>query len=295
MRPVFTALEKRDSKLFDAINSSIDCLASLENQFTDIREDSIDMEVVSLNAKIAAIKAGKHSAGFACISDELRKLSSATTDYTDILTNRGNNVLQNLTSFTRKIETIQKVQQSFYKHFRENLTNIFENYNQEVEELVEHLTSAISEAESVKRPLNNIMEIIQLQDIIRQSLGHVELVLKESNIKTVSGSPNQILDELTFLEILYQLCSDLLGDIKEKISRSINTFSVNITDLRVILNKVNKNSKCIKNPPCPDKEKGKAQDTLANIVNESVGTLEVLLKNLGKSMQEKSSIDISCQ
>lgn len=281
----FIALERRDSKLFDAVNSSIDCLAALESQFTDIKEDSIDMEVVSLNAKVAALKAGKNSAGFACISDELRKLSTATTNSTDILTNRGVDVLQNLTSFTGKIEKIQNIQQSFYNHFRENLKHIFKNYNGKVEGLIEHLTSAVNEAESVKGPLNNIMEIIQLQDIIRQSLEHVELVLEESNRNTISESPRQMLDELTFIETLYQLCSDLLGDIEDKLAKSINTFSINIADLRAILNKVDENSEYEKKSP----------EQLSYIVGDSVETLEVLLENLEKSMQEKSSIPVDAE
>lgn len=281
----FIALERRDSKLFDAVNSSIDCLAALESQFTDIKEDSIDMEVVSLNAKVAALKAGKNSAGFACISDELRKLSTATTNSTDILTNRGVDVLQNLTSFTGKIEKIQNIQQSFYNHFRENLKHIFKNYNGKVEGLIEHLTSAVNEAESVKGPLKNIMEIIQLQDIIRQSLEHVELVLEESNRNTISESPRQMLDELTFIETLYQLCSDLLGDIEDKLAKSINTFSINIADLRAILNKVDENSEYEKKPP----------EQLSYIVGDSVETLEVLLENLEKSMQEKSSIPVDAE
>ena len=281
----FIALEGRDSKLFDAINNSIDCLAALESQFTDIKEDSIDMEVVSLNAKIAAVKAGKHSAGFAYISNELRKLSGMTTNSTDILTSRGDDVLQNLTSFTGKIENIQNVQQSFYNHFRENLRHIFKNYNKKVEGLIEHLSSAITEAESVKGPLINIMEIIQLQDIIRQSLEHVELVLEESDRNTVSVSPRQMLDELTFIETLYQLCSDLLGEIGEKLAKSVNTFSVNLSDLRAILNKVNRNSECVKNPP----------EQLSYIVSDSVETLEVLLENLGKSMEEKGSIPVDAE
>ena len=286
----FIALEEKDGKLFDAINSSIDCLAALENQFTDIKEDSIDMEVVSLNAKIAAIKAGKNSAGFACISNELRKLSTATTDYTDVLTRRGDDVLQYLTSFTKKIENIQYVQQSFYNNFRENLTSIFKNYNYEVEGLIEHLTSTICEAESIKGPLNNIMEIIQLQDIIRQSLEHVGLVLNESNIQTLSGSSEQVLDGLVFIKVLHQLCSDLLGDIEEKISKSINTFSVNIGNLRGILNKVNKDSAISKNLSCSNNEKDKTREELTDIVSESVETLEVLLKELKKTMQEKVGI-----
>ena len=286
----FIALEEKDSKLFDAINSSIDCLASLENQFTDIKEDSIDMEVVSLNAKIAAIKAGKNSAGFACISNELRKLSTATTDYTDVLTRRGDDVLQNLTSFTKKIENIQYVQQSFFNHFRENLTSIFKNYNYEVEGLIEHLTSTIFEAESIKGPLNKIMEIIQLQDIIRQSLEHVELVLNESNMQTLSGSPEQVLDGLVFIRVLHQLCSDLLGDIEEKISKSINTFSVSIDSLRCILNKVNKDSEISKNHSCSNNEKDQTREELTDIVSESMETLEVLLKELKKTMQEKVGI-----
>ena len=281
----FIALEGRDSKLFTAINSSIDCLAALESQFTDIKEDSIDMEVVSLNAKVAAVKAGKHSAGFAYISDELRKLSGMTTNSTDILTNRGVDVLQHLTSFTGKIENIQNIQQSFYNHFRENLKHIFKNYNGKVEGLIKHLTSTIIEAESVKGPLKNIMEIIQLQDIIRQSLEHVELVLEESNRNTIPESPRQMLDELTFIETLYQLCSDLLGDIEDKLAESINTFSINIVDLRAILNKVDENSECVKKPP----------EQLSYIVSDSVETLEVLLENLEKSMQEKSSIPVDAE
>lgn len=281
----FVALESRDSKLVAAISSSIDCLASLESQFTDIKEDSIDMEIVSLNAKVAAIKAGKHSVGFAYISDELRKLSTVSANSTDRLTNSGGDVLKNLTHFTGKIEKIQNIQQSFYNHFRENLKYIFTNYNQKVEGLIEHLTSAISEAESVKGPLNNIMEIIQLQDIIRQSLEHVELVLKESDKNTVSGSPRQMLDELTFIETLYKLCSDLLEGIGENLTESFTIFSTNIADLRAILDKVDKDSECIKTPP----------DQLSHIVSNSVESLESLLENLDKSMQEKSSIPLDAE
>ena len=291
----FVALEEKDGKLFDVISSSIDCLAILESQFTDIKEDSIDMEVVSLNAKIAAIKAGKNSAGFACISNELKKLSTATTDYTDVLSRRGDDVLQNLTFFTKKIEYIQNVQQSFYNHFRENLTGIFKNYNYEVEGLIEHLTSTICEAESIKGPLNNIMEIIQLQDIIRQSLEHVELVLNESNMPASSDSPEQILDELVFIKILHQLCSDLLGDIEEMISKSINTFSENISNLRDILNKVNKDSGISKNLSCSNDGKDETREELTDIVSESVETLDALIKDLKKTMQKKSSIPVDAK
>ena len=281
----FIALEKRDSKLFDTINSSIDYLASLESQFIDIKEDSIDMEIVSLNAKVAAIKAGKHSAGFVCISDELRKLSCVTTNSTDILTNHGDEVLQNLKSFTGKIAKIQDAQQSFYNHFRENLRNIFRTHNKKVEGLIEHLGSAITEAESVKVPLNNIMEIIQLQDIIRQSLEHVELVLEESDRNTIPESPNQVLDELTFVETIHQLCGNLLVDIGEKLTESINTFSANLSDIRAILNKVDKNSQCVQPPP----------EQLSHSVCNSVETLEGLLENLEKSMEEKSSIPVDAE
>lgn len=277
----FIALEGRDSKLFASINNSIDSLKTLERQFTDIKEDSIDMGIVSLNAKVAAIKAGKHSTGFAYISDELRKLSAATANSTDNLAEHGNNVLQILISFTKKIENIQHIQQKFYNHFREKLEQIFKSYNQKVEGLIEHLSSTITEAESVKKPLNNIMEIIQLQDIIRQSLGHVELVLKESDTNTAAESPDQILNELSFIEILYQLCSDLLNDISEKLAESIETINFNIADLRAIIKKIDKES--IYAGP---------RENLSNIVSNSLETLEVLFESLEKSMKEKRSIPV---
>lgn len=286
----FIELENRDSKLFNTINSSIECLASLENQFADIREDSIEMEVVSLNAKIAAVKTKKHYAGFSCITDELKKLSAATVQNTDILTDHGDTVLKNLTTFNRKIDTIQNAQRSFYTHFRKDLGNIFKDFNHEVEGLVEHLTSAVTEAECVKRPLSNIMEIIQLQDLIRQSLQHVELALKESDIKKVPKSADQVLDELTFVEKVYLLCGELLGDIQEKVSRSTNIFSINITDLRSILNRVNRDSECVQHPGESGDEGGRNEGGLKQIVRESAQTLEELLLDLQESMKEKSSI-----
>lgn len=280
----FIALERRDKKLFAAINNSINCLEDLEDQFSDIREDSIDMEIVSLNAKVAAIKAGKHSEGFAYISDELRKLSATTAKSTDLLAKRGDTVLQNLKSFTGKIENIQHIQQNFYNHFRDNLKHIFESYNQKVDGLIKHLGSAINEAESVKGPLNNIMEIIQIQDIIRQSLEHVELVLKETDQNIMPESPDQFLDNLSFIETLYKLCSDLLHDISIKIAESINTFSINIDKLRDILNKVDKGQ-----------DSADPEEDLSNIVNNSMKTLESLLKNLEKSMKVKSRIPLDAK
>ena len=286
----FTSLEKHDSKLFETINNNIDCLDSLENRFIEIREDSIDMEVVSLNSKIAAIKTGKHSSGFICISDELRKLSKVTTDSTGVLTTYGNIVLHSLTSFTKKIKEIQSVQQSFYEHFRDDLKNIFRNYNAEVNNLIEHLISTISDAESVKKPLFNIMEIIQFQDIIRQSLQHVELVLKETEETNETESVNQILDKLTFIEIIYQLCRDLLGDIRDKLIFCIDTFSLNITALRSILFRINQDDEYTKISSDSSLEKVIPQNELTYIVSESVKTLDLLFRDLDRSLKNKNSI-----
>jgi hypothetical protein len=286
----FIELENRDGKLFNTINSSIEYLASLESQFTDIREDSIEMEVVSLNAKIAAEKTKKHYGGFSRITDELKKLSAATVKNADILTDYGDTVLKNLTTFNRKIDTIQNAQQSFYIHFREDLGVIFKDFNHEVEGLVEHLTSAVTEAEHVKKPLGNIMEIIQLQDLIRQSLEHVELALRESDKGNAYESGGQVLDKLTFMEKVYLLCGELLEEIQEKISRSTNIFSENIIDLRSILNRVNRDSGCARNSGESGDEAGRNNGDLKHIVRESAQTLEGLLLDLEESMKEKSSI-----
>lgn len=286
----FSSLEARDTELFKTVSGSIEALSILEHQLENIKEDSIEIEVVSLNAKIAALKAGKNSAGFVYISNEHQKLSRATTNYSEKLTNLGDSVLKKLTSFTHKIENIQNMQQSFYKKFRDNLTEFFKNYNLEVDELVKHLDSALTDAENVKMPLSRIMEIVQLQDIIRQSLQHVELVFTESDITIQTEDSEQTLDELIFTEILHQLCSDLLGDIKKTITSSIDSFNSNIEELRAILKDVNRGSSRHLNisDSTPSEDSGHA--VLSDSVSNSTDILDDLFISLIKSMDTKSRI-----
>jgi hypothetical protein len=104
-----------------------------------------------------------------------------------------------------------------------------------MEQMIQALSNLIDRSTSVRLPLTIIMEEIQLQDIIRQSVDHVIISLKEFKELTGVGSEEEVLDELSFFHSLPDLCILLLNDVKEKIQKSIRVFHRKADEAREIM------------------------------------------------------------
>ena len=117
----FNEMQERDNVLFSSINKGIDHLSSLDSRIENIREDSIEMELISLNAMTVALKAGLAGRAFSYITDELKKLSSRTIIYTEELTGSGASILKDFLEFRKLVGEIQAFQQKFFGDFQERL------------------------------------------------------------------------------------------------------------------------------------------------------------------------------
>ena len=72
----------------------------------NIKEGSIEMELISLNAMTVALKSGTAGKAFSFITDELKKLSAQTIKLTDQLTINGKHQLTLFEKFGKKIEFV---------------------------------------------------------------------------------------------------------------------------------------------------------------------------------------------
>lgn len=286
----FNEMQERDNVLFSSINEGIDHLSSLDGRIENIRDDSIEMELISLNAMTVALKAGLGGRAFSYITDELKKLSSRTIIYTEELTRSGASILKDFLEFRKLVGEIQAFQQRFFGDFQEKLNKCFDRYNMGVKQLAEMLFGVIEEAKAVKKPLYRIMEEVQLQDIIKQSLEHVLLSLKEFDLDPEAEYNDHLLDELSFVEKLPRLCQDLLDDISLKIRQSRDLFSTNLTDIRSTLRDVEEQRGAFLEYFTDRGENELEGGALEQMFAESVGVLKELLSGIDRSMTGKKAI-----
>ena len=286
----FNEMQERDNVLFSSINEGIDHLSSLDGRIENIRDDSIEMELISLNAMTVALKAGLGGRAFSYITEELKKLSSRTIIYTEELTRSGASILKDFLEFRKLVGEIQAFQQRFFGDFQEKLNKCFDRYNMGVKQLAEMLFGVIEEAKAVKKPLYRIMEEVQLQDIIKQSLEHVLLSLKEFDLDQEAEYNEHLLDELSFVEKIPRLCQDLLDDISLKIRQSRDLFSTNLTDIRSTLRDVEEQRGAFLEYFTDRGENELEGGALEQMFAESVGVLKELLSGIDRSMTGKKAI-----
>lgn len=231
----FSNMSSRDKQLFSELDQGISHLGSLEQMINNIKEDTIEMELISLNAMTVALKAGQAGRAFSYITDELQRLSAQTRTLTESISRRGDGLLEIFKEYRQKVGEIREFQDQLSEKFREKLVSSFESFKTGVDNTVSALSSISSRSREIRKPLTKVMEEIQLQDIIRQSIDHVILSLQEFKDIEDDASTEMVLDELSFLELLPDLCTVLLDDIKQNILRSLEIFRTNVKEAEDII------------------------------------------------------------
>jgi methyl-accepting chemotaxis protein len=231
----FAAMHEQDDRLFSELDGGIKTLGELDSLIGEIKEDSIEMELVSINAMTVALKTGSAGKAFSYITEELKRLSSRTIDLTDTITQRGSTLLSDFREFRNRMAEVKEYQDELFGRFRERLSGSFDAFLGGIERTASVLASIRDTSQSIKQPLSNIMQEVQIQDIIKQSVDHVLISLDELHEVEDSDNEEQLLDELSFLSSLPDLCITLLGDIREQMSASLEVFRRNADEAREIM------------------------------------------------------------
>lgn len=220
----FTEMSERDSELFERLQVGIDQLETIASAIADIRGDSEDMELVSLNAMTVALKAGNAGRAFSYITEELKRLANRTIDLSEEITSRGNNLITNF----RGLEEILEDARTFQSHLVDSAQNRIDEGLSELETAVQRTIADLKElreeSSQLQEPVNGMMEAIQLQDLIRQSIDHIIIALDAMQPEDDLPTETARLDELSFMRQIPGLASRLIDDVAEQIDASVSTF-----------------------------------------------------------------------
>ncbi len=191
---IFSQMHSRGSSLITSLSDSLAQLKIMESIIEKIRNDSEDMALISLNALTGALKSGAAGRGFSVITEELMRLSDQTRAVTDQLESESIALMKQLTGFTGELQKLEDLQNTLFIGLDELITQQFVAIEEKVKNLTKSLYVLVTESKTLEQPVSAIMETIQIHDIVRQSLDHILIALRE--YEEIKGSdsvdPNEL-------------------------------------------------------------------------------------------------------
>ncbi|MBU0927857.1 MAG: hypothetical protein KKA67_08915 [Spirochaetes bacterium] len=236
----FQKASRTEQTFLRGVEDGIQSLSRLDDIINRIRADSEEMEIVSLNAMTVALKSGAAGRAFSVITDELKRLSGRTIRHADDLSKTGYNLLERLDALRSTLSSLSETQDTFFKSAKEALETGFVALDREVDDAARDIRALSLEAASVRSPIASIMQEVQLQDIIRQSLDHVRLSLRAAEPDGAAGAQESIdpEEEQAFLVEITKLSASLLDDVSAQVRASLERFNSGISGVNSVMSSV---------------------------------------------------------
>ena len=243
----FRSVHGRDVEFLARINESIDRLSTLEGVIGRVRLDSEEMEIISLNAMTVALKSGNAGKAFSVITDELKGLSTRTIALTETITGRGRDLMQCFSGLRDSLRELDEFQKGFYESIDRALTQGYAGLEEDIRQASSLFSGLLEEARGVQSPVQAIMQGIQLQDIIRQSLQHVTISLTEARTAAVDAESDSSTgaeegvdrgEQMAFVSAIADLANSLLDDIVGQLTTGADTFEGHIGQVSGIVEDV---------------------------------------------------------
>jgi len=237
----FKELREQDKAFLVSVNTGIAHISELDKIIARVRLDSEEMEIVSLNALTAALKSGSAGRAFSVITDELKQLSSRTIATTVDISSQGQKLLESFRFLGGLLTELSTLQESFFEELRATLSGGFSALESRVQRASEAFSELARESSGVKDPIVGIMQGVQVQDILRQSIDHVILSLEE----IAKDEDVSIKDELVFAAAVAELSISVLNDVIQRIDDGVAIMSGHINDVVAVVENVDKRRKVV--------------------------------------------------
>jgi methyl-accepting chemotaxis protein len=287
----FQAMSQRDDELFSRLQNGISQLETISGSIGDIRRDSEDMELVSLNAMTVALKAGTAGRAFSYITEELKRLANRTIGLSEEISKRGGELIENFQHLENSLDDARTFQGDLVAGVQNRIATGLDELDTAVQTTVSNLTELREESAELQRPVNGMMEAIQLQDLIRQSIDHIILALEAIKPESDLVTDTALLDELAFTRQIPALASRLIDDVAEQIDGSVNTFLSLTTEAEQKLSELQAAQHSFLNGNSGPASTSPASDTSLDArFRHASQMLQTLLDDLEHNIKKKESL-----
>ncbi|MCX7655209.1 MAG: methyl-accepting chemotaxis protein [Treponemataceae bacterium] len=213
----------KSTVLYQQLQRAVNHLTNLGEKIEHIKYDADEMELVSINALTGAIKSGVAGKGFAVITDELRRITEHTLETTRHIMQESSTTLQYLSVYNQKIQNMDRLQAELFVGLDQKIETLFFSLREPIFSISNKMKTLIEEAEKIRGPVLATMEAVQEQDILRQSLEHVFLLMQEY-VQISQTNEFEQRDIHIFQQRCLSIANSIVEDVEHRISRCIEVF-----------------------------------------------------------------------
>ena len=231
---------RRNDEMLKRLSGSMDGYRHSKKYIDEIRDISESLQIVSLNALCNAVKAGRGGEGFSVITGDLKNVTESTIEKTTALEKKGNEVQSSLDNFIVVERETSSKRKEIFTLLEDKVVNGINAFRAESETIDNLFRQLTTESGSIRQCILRIMEELQQQDLVRQTIDQVMLSIDElpeldEGDKTSEESEKEYIDKLVFSRRLMNLGVVMIEDVEGKILNTIQVFSENFKSARMKL------------------------------------------------------------
>jgi len=211
---------KVHADLVKQLEQEISGIQEIDASIASLKDVSIDMEIISINTLTVAVKAGKAGGAFSYITSEIRKLTQRMIGLADDLAQKGTSIEDTLESYQTTIRGSLSSQQDLLSNLKTDINRSFDTFFKETQVVISILQKIMDTATQIRKPFLKVMQTVQMQDILRQSLDHIILFVEEKE----KSESDDSMDELRFNYDASRLSNEILRDTRSKYRESVQAF-----------------------------------------------------------------------
>ena len=217
-------MRERDDAVFEMLREGIQHFSALDEKISSIRENSVEMELVSINALTVAVKAGRAGKGLSYLTEQLKLLSSQTFEYTEELNQRGEHLIEHLGELRMAIDSIRLFQRDFCDQFSEEIGAAFTRYQGSVDKIAELLFEFLEPLGHLHEPLER-MQTTLLQ--MRDALPTDPITAMKEDTRQVQKALGNLKDEMVaFVDFVVGDGFDLPGALSQAFDDSVGVMRI---------------------------------------------------------------------
>jgi hypothetical protein len=226
---------QKNATLFEELNRKMSALDTINERVSEIRTDSEELEIISLNAMVISIKSGEKGRAFSCITENLKRLSARMISLSNELILDENKLMAKNDDLDKSFSEVLAAQKNALSSTGgESGTDVLPILG----EASRSLSSMTEKALSIGGPIREAMSGIQMQDIIRQSIDQIHLALPEIRQVGTLLNDEEKLDQLTLNTELLDICIKITSDVQGNLESSIAAFTGHWNTVHEILDEV---------------------------------------------------------
>lgn len=171
-RSMDAALRERAAMVQD-VRELITYTTDLQKMATDVGEIAAQTNLLALNAAIEAARAGEAGRGFAVVADEVRKLSTLSSDTGKKMAEKVNTINKAITAVIGTAERFSEEDTRSVVEAEKTIHKVLGNFKEVAIGLSDSSNMLRRESDGIRSEISETLVFLQFQDRVSQILAHV--------------------------------------------------------------------------------------------------------------------------